>query len=193
MMRINPFFLIRFVLVIVAGWLLSACNSAAWSAAPTNAPVTAATPTTPDWFNVELTDVQTGQPFTVHDFAGKVVLVETMAEWCPACRREEDEVKKLHSLLGNRPDLVSISLDVEDQEDAASLHDYANLWGYDWHFALAPLQVQRALGNLYNAEYLNPPYIPMLLIDRQGKVYGLPYGIKNAGSLQLTLAGFLSP
>ncbi len=191
-MRIYPFFLISFVLVSMAGYLLSACNAVASSAVPTHTPITA-TPPTPDWFNVQLTDVQTGQPFTIHDLAGKVVLVETMAEWCPACRVQEDEVKKLHSLLGHRPDVVSISLDVEDQEDAASLQEYASFWGYDWRFALAPLEVQRALGNLYSAEYLNPPFIPMLVIDRQGKVYGLPYGLKNAGSLQLTLARFLSP
>ena len=50
----------------------------------------------------------------------------------------------------------------------------------------------RALGNLYSAEYLNPPISPMLLIDRQGKVYGLPYGMKSAEALQTTIAPYLT-
>ena len=126
------------------------------------------------------------------DFAGKVVLIETMAEWCPTCRHQEDQVKKLHALIGNSSDLVSISLDVDSNEDAASLRKYADAFGYDWHFAIAPLEVQRALGNLYSAQYLNPPVAPMLLIDREGKQYGLPYGVKSAEALQKTIAQYLA-
>jgi thiol-disulfide isomerase/thioredoxin len=149
--------------------------------------------TTPDWFKLELTDVQTGETFTINDFAGKVVLVETMAEWCPNCQAQQDEVKKLHELLGNTSDLITVSLDVDVNEDANSLQSYASEHGYDWHFAVAPLEVARALGNLYSAQYLNPPASPMLIIDRQGNVYGLPFGAKSAESLQKTIESYLAP
>ncbi len=56
---------------------------------------------------------------------------------------------------------------------------------------MAPLEVTQALGNLYSAEYLNPPLEPMLIIDRQGNVYGLPYGFKSANALANTLAQYL--
>jgi cytochrome oxidase Cu insertion factor (SCO1/SenC/PrrC family) len=151
-----------------------------------------ALPAKPDWFNIKMTDVRTGQTFSVNDFSGKVVLIQTMVEWCPSCNYQQVEVKKLSTMLGNPDDLVQISLDVDPNEDAASLKKYADTNGFDWHFAVVPLLVARALGNLYSAEYLNGPLDPMLIIDRSGKVYGLPYGLKSAGSLQLTLAPYLA-
>ena len=66
------------------------------------------------------------------------------------------------------------------EEDAALLKKYAETLGYDWHIAVAPLLVARALGNLYSAQYLNPPVSPMLVIDRNGQVLGLPFGLKSA-------------
>ena len=140
-----------------------------------------------------MTDVRTGQSFTINDFAGKVVLLETMAVWCPTCRKQEDEVLRLHELLGHPDDLVSVSLDVSMEEDLPMLKDYAQTLGYDWNIAVAPLLVARALGNLYSAEYLNPPASPMLVIDRDGQVLGLPYGVKTAESLQGVVAPLLGP
>lgn len=182
------------LLILAVVLFLSACNASVRTIEP---PVNAANGTqaqntSPEWFNIPMTDVQTGKTFTINDLAGKIVLIETMATWCPTCRHQEDEVKKLHTLLGDSADLVSVSLDVDLHEDAALLKKYAQSFGYDWHFAVAPLEVQRALGNLYNAEYLNPPLAPMLLIDRAGKVYGLPYGLKSAQSLKATLEPHLT-
>jgi thiol-disulfide isomerase/thioredoxin len=144
----------------------------------------------PEWFDLEMVDVQTGQPFTINDYAGKVVLLETMAIWCPTCRRQGDEVARLHELLGDPEELVSVSLDVDMGENAEMLARYADELGYDWHFAVAPLLVARALGNLYSAQYLNPPISPMLIVDRDGSVLGLPFGdVKSAEAL----AGVIEP
>ncbi len=169
-----------------------AASEAPATAAPSSSPVVDATvPERPEWFGLELTDVLTGEPFTMNDFDGKVVLLETMAIWCPTCRSQGDEVRRLHELLGDPADLVSVSLDVDMGEDAEMLKQYAETLGYDWHFAVAPLLVARALGNLYSAQYLNPPVSPMLIIDRDGNVLGLPYGLKSAESLELVLAPLL--
>ena len=178
--------LLRFLLssILLVCLSLSACSPAA-------APVP--TPAVPEWFAIQMTDVTTGQPFSMSDFKGKVVLLGTMATWCPTCWQQELQLKKLHSLLGNTPDLVEISLDVDSHEDEALLKDFAKTGGMDWRFAVAPIKVQHDLGNLYNAEYLNPPLVPMLIIDRAGSVYNLPYGIKSAEQLQKTLAQYLKP
>jgi thiol-disulfide isomerase/thioredoxin len=185
-----------FVTIILTGLFLASCG-ASTSLTPGEpqaaAPITGATTTTPDWFTVKMTDVRAGQIFTISDFAGKVVLVETMAQWCPTCERQEDEVIKLHELLGNPKDLVSVSLDVDVHEDQASLKEYAATRNYDWFVAVAPLEVARALGNLYSAQYLIPPLSPMLFIDRNGAVYGLPYGLKSSEALQATLKPYLAP
>ncbi|MCJ7657663.1 MAG: TlpA family protein disulfide reductase, partial [Anaerolineales bacterium] len=136
---------------------------------------------------------QTGETFTMNDYAGKVVLVETMAIWCPNCIIQANEVRNLHEMLGNPEDLVSVSLDVDVNEDAASLKEYSYGYGFDWHFAIAPLEVARALGNLYTAQYLNPPISPMLVIDRNGDVHHLEYGKKSAQKLLESVEPYLIP
>jgi cytochrome oxidase Cu insertion factor (SCO1/SenC/PrrC family) len=156
------------------------------------ATATAASTTIPEWFEMELIDAQTGESFTVNDYAGKVVLVETMAIWCPNCIVQGNEVRKLHQALGNPEELISVSLDVDFNEDQASLKEYASGFGFDWHFAVAPLLVARALGNLYSAEYLNPPLSPMLIIDRDGSVVELEYGLKDAATLQKIVEPYLA-
>ena len=90
-------------------------------------------------------------------------------------------------------DLVSVSLDVDLHEDQDTLKEYVEEYGFDWHFAVAPIEVARALGNLYSAQYLNPPLSPMLIIDRNGNVHQLEYGLKRAETLQENLEPHLTP
>lgn len=94
--------------------------------------------------------------------------------------------------LGNPEDLILLSMDVDSNEDEASLKKYAEDFKFEWRFVVGPLEVQRALGNLYNAEYLNPPLDPMLLIDRQGNAHQLPYGLKKADELQKIVEPYLA-
>jgi len=178
--------------IALAVLFLTGLVSSACSASPTAA---AASTTTakPDWFNIKMTDVRTGQSFTVNDYAGKVVLVETMATWCITCIEQQVEVKKLEGQISNPKDLAVISLDTDLNEDAATLKEYANSYGFDWHFAISPLEMDRALGNLYSSAFMNPPLAPMLFVDRKGSVYSLPFGaVKKATALQDTLAPHLA-
>jgi thiol-disulfide isomerase/thioredoxin len=154
------------------------------------------TPTTairPDWFAIKLTDARTGATFTMNDFAGKVVLIEIMAMWCPNCLFQANEVRKLHKLLDNPEDLVSVSLDVDLNEDKASLSQYVQEYNFEWRFAIAPLEMQRAHANLYSPEYHNPPLSPMLLIDRAGNVHQLEYELKDAETLKKYVQPYLTP
>jgi thiol-disulfide isomerase/thioredoxin len=178
------------LLVPALALIMFACTSVQANTDNTNK-VQSAT-TTPEWFDVELTDAQTGQTFTMNDYAGKVVLVETMAMWCPNCVIQATQIEKFHEALGNPEDLITVSLDVDVHEDEASLKEYASSYRFGWHFAIAPLEVARALGNLYSAEYLNPPLSPMLVIDREGNVHQLEYGIKKAEKLQEIIEPFLA-
>ena len=192
-MRAQTFFRMTMFTLVLTGLLLTACSTSASTAA--TEPITEGSEPAAsewDWFRVELTDAQTGQTFTMNDYAGKVVLVETMAIWCPNCIGQANEVKNLHKLLGNPDDLVSVSLDVDLHEDQASLKDYTEEFDLDWHFAVAPREVARALGNLYSAQYLNPPLSPMLIIDRDGNVHTLEYGQKSAETLQKSVEPYLT-
>jgi cytochrome oxidase Cu insertion factor (SCO1/SenC/PrrC family) len=181
-MRIKPGLHLLLATATMAVTLLSACSA---SEPPTQEPA-APEPTAtalPEWFDIELTDVTTGETFTISDFSGKVVLLEAMAQWCPNCLFQQNEIRKLHEALGNPDDLVSVSLDVDSNEDADSLKAYVEEFAFDWRFAISPHQVNHDLGNLYTAQYLNPPLAPMMIIDRDGSVEHLEYGIKDVDVL----------
>ena len=172
---------------------LAGCSGAGASASPTYfdpIPVVAA-PTVPSWFNVAMTDVNTGKQFRINDFTGKVVLMDTMATWCPTCQGEMSEMQLVPGLFPAGTDLVLVSLDVDPNEDATILKKYAASNKFDWYIAVAPIEVGRFLEMNYDQNYLNPPLQPMLFIDRQGGVYGLPTGAKSAVSLQKTLAQYV--
>lgn len=142
------------------------------------------------WLQVPLTAVQTGETFTLSDFQGRVVLVEMMAVWCPKCLDQQLYMSALQQQLAN-PDLVIVSLDIDPTESAEFLASYVERQGFTWSFALAPAEVAREIASLYGTQFLNPPSTPMLLIDREGVVHPLEFGIKNVDSLQRSLENYL--
>jgi cytochrome oxidase Cu insertion factor (SCO1/SenC/PrrC family) len=143
------------------------------------------------WFDVSFINPADGKMFKINDFKGKVVLVETFAQWCTTCLAQQKEVVKLHEMLGMNSDLVTISLDVDPNENADGLKAYLAKYGQDWNFAIAPVEVSREISQLYGDQFLNPPSAPMLVIDRKGEAHPLPFGIKSADSLQKALEPFL--
>jgi thiol-disulfide isomerase/thioredoxin len=147
---------------------------------------------TPAWFDSQLTNVNTGQTFAINDFKGKVILVETMAIWCPTCLKQQQQVQAYHAMLGENTDLITLSLDIDPNETATDLTGYAKNNQFDWMYAIAPPEVAREIGNLYGAQFLNPPSTPMLIIDRHGSVHPLPFGVKSADDLHKSVEPFLN-
>jgi len=145
----------------------------------------------PAWFHTQLTDEVTGESFQIADFEGKVVLVETFAQWCPTCLRQQMEIAKMQEMMGMPEDLVTVSLDVDPNEDAMMLKKYLEKHGFNWRFAIAPAETAREIGNLYGQQFLNPPSAPVFVIDRQGKVHPLPSGVKSVEDLEEALKPFL--
>lgn len=145
----------------------------------------------PLWFSQELKDINTGTFFKITDFEEKVILVETMAVWCPKCLTQQQEVAKLKILFGDRDDFVSIGIDIDPNENEGLLSSHVKKYGFDWIFAIASKSVIDEIGALYGAQYLNPPATPMLIIDKQGVQHLLPFGIKSAEELQKALQPLL--
>ncbi len=146
----------------------------------------------PAWFKVDLTNAASGETFQVADLHGKVVLVETMAQWCTNCMQQQRQVIRLHDLLGMRDDFVTVGMDIDPNEDLATLKTYIERNGFSWTYTVAPAEVSNDLASLYGNQFLNPPSTPMLIIDRNGEVHPLPFGIKTAEDLQKALEPFLS-
>ena len=145
----------------------------------------------PIWFSAKLADVNTGKSFRVADFQGKVVLVETMAVWCTTCLQQQGQVQALRGLLGKRDDFVTVALDIDPNENDSTLKTHANSHGFDWMYAVAPADVAREIGKLYGDQFLNPPSAPMFIIDRQGKVHPLQFGVKSAQDLKTAVESYL--
>ena len=146
---------------------------------------------TPAWYSTSLTDAATGRAFTINDFKGKVVLVETMAIWCSNCLKQQGQVKSLHEMLGQRDDFVSIGLDIDPNEDSVSLKSYVENNSFDWLYAVATVDVAQDVSKHYGDQFLNPPSTPIVIIDRHGEAHPMPFGIKSADQLLQFIQPFL--
>jgi thiol-disulfide isomerase/thioredoxin len=110
----------------------------------------------------ELLDVRSGESFTLSELASeRPVLVETMAIWCVNCRAQQHEVVAAHDVA----DFQSVSIDVDPNERADDLAEYADREGFDWRFVLADAELATALRDRFSPAILNPPSMPKLLIS----------------------------
>jgi thiol-disulfide isomerase/thioredoxin len=123
-----------------------------------------------------------GTEFRIADFEGKVVAIETMAIWCLNCRAQQTEARAALERLDS-PDLVYLSLDVDPNEPAAALADYARREGFGWRFAVAPPEVSRSLAATFGDQILSPPSTPLLVLDPDGQVVEQHLGIKSAADM----------
>ncbi|MBE0671130.1 MAG: hypothetical protein IH588_11120 [Anaerolineales bacterium] len=203
---------ILFRLIVLTAFLIAACGgnptTKAMMESTPNAMMSHETPTadammpketpstesmmeSPAWFGMSLTNAHTGESFTIQDFKGKVILVETMAVWCSNCLKQQTQVKVLHGLVGNRDDFVSLGLDIDPNEDVSKLKSFIEGQGFDWLYSISPADVSREIASLYGDQFLNPPSTPMLVIDKHGVAHPLPFGIKSAEELLQAIQPFL--
>lgn len=202
-----------FSLIVFASLLLSACGSSnptpeammhdtltpdtmVMHETPTaDAMMHGATPEvmmeSPAWFGATLTDASNGRSFTINDFKGKVVLVETMAVWCTTCKQQQDEIKVLHEQSGMQDDFVSVSLDIDANEDLDTVKSYLATTGFYWLYAVVPANVPREIGSLYGDQFLDPPSAPILIIDRHGTTHPLPFRVKSTDDLSQAVNMYL--
>jgi hypothetical protein len=131
-----------------------------------------------DWRSVMLTDVSTGESFSVGELE-KPVLVETFAVWCPTCTRQQKEVAELKQ----SSEVTSVSLDTDPNEDAEKIRSHLERHGFDWRYAVAPPEATRSLAEQYGSSVLNPPSAPMVLVC-ENSTRRLPDGVKSAEELR---------
>jgi len=119
--------------------------------------------------------------FKISDF-DKPILLESFAVWCPTCKRQQDEVKALHEEVGD--DVVSISIDTDPNEDANKVTGHVNKYGYDWRFAVAPIEMTQSLIDEFGLSVVNAPGAPVIIICQDGSSKLLPRGVKSASELK---------
>lgn len=111
-----------------------------------------------------LTDLS-GKPLTSEQAAGRVVLVEFWATWCPPCRSTLEWLGEIKKKYGDN--IVVLALAVESPEEKIR-ETVAPLSG-DLHWAITDAATAQAFGDI--------TAVPTLfLFDRTGKAAGVTYG-----------------
>jgi len=137
----------------------------------------------PAWMSVALTDVRTGETFTLADFAGKTVFVEPMATWCTNCRQQLGNVATAKAQLGDSEDVVFVSLSVETNIGNGDLANYTEETGFDWVFAVATPEMLISLADTFGQTITNPPSTPHFIIRPDGSTTDLATGYEGPEEL----------
>ncbi len=127
------------------------------------------------WLDIQLTDAESGEPFTLASLQGQVVAIEPMAVWCSNCRDQQDRVKEVFSEI-DAAGVRYISLGIDPGEDPDALARYAERHGYAWTFAQSPRELSRALSDLFGPQILSAPSTPLIVLDAGGEVVRQEFG-----------------
>jgi peroxiredoxin len=124
-------------------------------------PISSAIPAQVDFAapSLSLIDLQ-GQPASLADYRGQVVLVNNWATWCPPCKEEMPTLKAYFE--DHRRQKFTV-LAIEAGESAAEVADFVKAYGLT--FPVWPDPAQKALDAFHN-DALPSSYV----IDRTGRV-----------------------
>jgi thiol-disulfide isomerase/thioredoxin len=101
-----------------------------------------------------------GKPVNKDNWAGKVVIVNFWATWCPPCREEIPELLELKKEYKDRLEIVGIS---EDDDPPGSVLKFVRQKGMTYPIVMATQELIDAYGGV--------PALPTsFLIDTQGRV-----------------------
>jgi len=144
------------------------------SEAETEAPQAEASAENASIATLELTNVSTGETFTLNDFSGQTVVVKPMATWCGNCRENFQGVSSAIAEESDPPVIVAVS--VEANLPNEELAKYAEDEGFDFIFTVASPEVLRALETQFGAAALNPSSTPRFIIKPDGTTTELTTG-----------------
>lgn len=138
----------------------------------------------PAWQEHPLTNVQTGEVFTIADLtrSGKTVMIEPMATWCPNCAQQQNNVGQARARL-NSDNVVFISISVETNISADDLANYAINRQYDWVFVLADLPLLDLLTAEFGRTITSPPSTPHFVVYPDGSYSQLYTGYTSADEI----------
>lgn len=134
-----------------------------------------------DWIDAPLTDVRTGESFTIADYTDRPLLLESFAAWCPACT---DQQREKQALIAAYPDAANaISLNTDPNEDEDRVIEYQERHGFDWPFAVAQPSLTSTLVDEFTEDVVNAPAAPVVLVCPDGDRRLLQPRVKSAATL----------
>ncbi len=139
----------------------------------------------PAWQTMTITDVD-GATFTLDDFHGTPVLVETFATWCPNCREQLQDTNALAAAAGDDVQVIALSIETDLSPD--EVRAYAADNGFDdVRFAVMTPDLLAALVDAYGNTIANAPSTPKLVIDAMGHAGELSTGSASVETLAMKL------
>jgi thiol-disulfide isomerase/thioredoxin len=114
--------------------------------------------------NFSLTDL-IGKPLTSDQMAGRVVVVEFWATWCPPCRSTLEWLASLRAKYGDHLAVLALNVESPENEVRKMVGDLSQ----DLRWAITTPDVAKAFGDIMA--------VPTLFVfDQQGKTVGVWYG-----------------
>jgi thiol-disulfide isomerase/thioredoxin len=135
----------------------------------------------PAWQTIALTNAVSGEKFSLGDFQGKTVFVEPMATWCSNCRSQQGHVSQAKTQLGD--DVVFVGLSLETNLPSEQLASYAQGNGFDWTYAVMPVELLAELTDEFGRSITSAPSTPHFIIRPDGSYSELATGIHSAGEI----------
>ena len=125
-----------------------------------------------------------GNPVSLSDFAGKIILVNLWATWCEPCVREMPSLERMQARLGDKITVVAIS---EDRGGSKAVEPFIGKLGLQ--SVKTYLDPKSAVERAFEVQGLPTSF----LIDRKGRVLGRVEGAAEWDSPKLleTLESFL--
>jgi thiol-disulfide isomerase/thioredoxin len=112
----------------------------------------------------KLTDLA-GHPLTSEQLAGRAVLVEFWATWCPPCRSTLQWLGDLKQQYGDKLAIVAVAVESPQDQIRATVNSLSP----DLHWAIADAPTAAAFGDITSVP-------TMFLFDRSGKTVRVLYG-----------------
>ncbi|ELZ65365.1 hypothetical protein C457_17737 [Haloferax prahovense DSM 18310] len=134
------------------------------------------------WRTTELTDVRTGETFTIEGLLDRPILLETFAVWCSNCLRQQRELVEFHEAVGD--DVLTVALDIDPNEDAEKVRKHAEDHGFDWRYAVSPEPVTKTLTAEFGSSMASAPVVPMVRLCPDGSATRLKDGHKTTTFLR---------
>jgi thiol-disulfide isomerase/thioredoxin len=146
------------------------------AASPTGAP------TLPD--AVRSADLQTldGRRFRLADYAGKTVILELWASWCPSCRAQAPHLVRLKNEYADQPDVEIVALSTEDPAASGDkVRQAARELGMNYVTGFIPRDLARTFAKTQNGGGI--PIPQTLVITPDGKIAKHTVGFDPANDL----------
>nr|EGQ39988.1 MAG: thioredoxin [Candidatus Nanosalinarum sp. J07AB56] len=126
-----------------------------------------------NWSSVEMTDVNSGETYTVSDL-DKPVVVEPFAAWCSTCLRQQKEMAEVQ----DSADVSFVSLNVDRNEGSEKVRRHAERNDFDWRYSVVSASVLRSLQSQFGPSVVIPPRAPKVVLCDEGTTR-LSNGVKS--------------